>query len=454
MQREDSIRSSLDQFIRKYYKNRMIKGILYALTLLLSLFLVMAVLEHFGYFGTVVRAILFWCYLLVGLGVLVGYVFVPLAKMFRLGRVISYEEAARIIGRHFPEVQDKLLNLLQLQQQGEQAHDELLTAAIAQKTAQLKPVPFHQAIDLKANHKYLKYVAIPVVLIGMLLVVSPAVITESSHRIAHYNTQFERPAPFAFVVENQSLEVPQQEDFELRVAVEGSTVPAEAFISVEGNIYRMKQLDKTHYSYLFKTVQRSCDFHFEAAGVVSSQYRLAVFPKPAVVDFRVLLSYPTYTGKGQEALSNEGDLVVPQGTMVKWLFQTKDVDTLYFFVNEDVKSLVPDDNGRVSLTLRAMQSFTYGFVATNHFAPNSDTLGYAVSTIEDALPMIAVVEMRDSALADRLFFHGRVKDDYGFTKLEFKIVKTNVQDTSVKEVLAYEIGLTKETVQEFNYSTN
>ena len=454
MQRQDSIRQNLDRFIRKYYKNRMIKGIIYALALLLSLFLVMALLEHFGYFGTTVRAILFWCYLLASVCLLVYYVFVPLAKMFRLGKVISYEEAAKIIGRHFPEVQDKLLNLLQLQEKGDVSSDDLLAAAIAQKTAQLKPVPFQNAVDIKSNRKYLKYLAIPVVVILLLLLVSPSVITGSSHRIAHYNTQFEKPAPFSFVVENPSLEVAQQEDFELHVLVDGNAVPAEAFINIEGNVYRMRQVDKTHYSYQFKTVQRSCDFHLEAAGVTSTQYRLTVFPKPAVVDFRVLLSYPAYTLKLQETLLNEGDLVVPQGTSVRWLFQTKDVDTLYFFVNEDVKRLVPDDNGRVSLTIRALQSFTYGFAAANHYAPVSDTLGYAVTAIEDLSPMIAVVEMHDSLVDDRLFFHGRIKDDYGFTKLEFKLVKTNVQDTSKKEVLAYGIGITRETVQEFNYSTD
>ena len=454
MQRQDSIRQNLDQFIRKYYKNRMIKGIIYALALLLSLFLVMALLEHFGYFGTTVRAILFWCYLLASVCLLVYYVFVPLAKMFRLGKVISYEEAAKIIGRHFPEVRDKLLNLLQLQEKGDLSSDDLLAAAVEQKTAQLKPVPFQNAVDIKSNRKYLKYLAVPVVVILLLLLVSPSVITGSSHRIAHYNTQFEKPAPFSFVVENPSLEVAQQEDFELHVLVDGNAVPAEAFINIEGNVYRMRQVDKTHYSYQFKTVQRSCDFHLEAAGVTSTQYRLNVFPKPAVVDFRVLLSYPAYTLKLQETLLNEGDLVVPQGTSVRWLFQTKDVDTLYFFVNEDVKRLVPDDNGRVSLTIRALQSFTYGFAAANHYAPVSDTLGYAVTAIEDLSPMIAVVEMHDSLVDDRLFFHGRIKDDYGFTKLEFKLVKTNVQDTSKKEVLAYGIGITKETVQEFNYSTD
>ena len=203
MEKKDTILDSLDRFIRKYYKNRMIKGMLYALGLLSSLFVLMAVLEHFGYFGTAVRAFLFWFYVAAGAGVLGYYVLLPLAKMYRLGRVISYEEAARIVGSHFPEVRDKLLNLLQLQQagNGQQAVDgELLQAAIAQKSEQLRPIPFHQAIDLRGNRKYIKYAAIPAVVVLVLLLVSPTLLTGPSHRIAHYTEQFEKPAPFAFVV--------------------------------------------------------------------------------------------------------------------------------------------------------------------------------------------------------------------------------------------------------------
>ena len=131
----------------------MIKGILYSLALLLSLFLIMALLEYFGYFPSTVRAILFWFYLLAVVIILGYYVLLPLSKMFRMGKVISYEEAAVIIGNHFPEIKDKLLNLLQLQQLQQKVDDSLLVSAIEQKTAQLKPLPFHQAVDLKSNKK-------------------------------------------------------------------------------------------------------------------------------------------------------------------------------------------------------------------------------------------------------------------------------------------------------------
>ena len=38
----------------------------------------------------------------------------PLAKLFKLQKGINYEEASKIIGNHFPQVNDKLLNVIQL----------------------------------------------------------------------------------------------------------------------------------------------------------------------------------------------------------------------------------------------------------------------------------------------------------------------------------------------------
>ena len=432
----------------------MIKGILYSLALLLSLFLIMALLEYFGYFPSTVRAILFWFYLLAVVIILGYYVLLPLSKMFRMGKVISYEEAAVIIGNHFPEIKDKLLNLLQLQQLQQKVDDSLLVSAIEQKTAQLKPLPFHQAVDLKSNKKYIKYAAIPLVVIVLLLLVSPTLLTSPSHRIAHYNTYFERPAPFTFIVENDTLECFQHADFELNISVQGESVPSEAFINIEGNVYKLRQLDKNHFSYTFKTLQRSCSFFLQAVGTRSVDYHLSVIPKPSVVDFQTSLLYPSYTGKTDETLSNEGDVVVPEGTYVKWFFNTLNVDTLFFVVDGQPKALFPDANGRVSVTFRALHSFDYGFTAVSHKVSHSDTLSYSVSTISDALPVISVVEMKDSISLDRLYFQGRIKDDYGFSKLEFKMVKTNVKDTSLREVTSVEIGIGNNPVQEFYYQTD
>lgn len=453
MSTDSNIIEKLDRFIRKYYKNRLLKGLLYALAVVLLLFILMVVMEHFGYFGIVVRTVFFWTFIVCAAVIFGVYIVTPLLKMFRLGSCISYETAATIIGDHFPEVSDKLLNLLQLQKMGEDSDSDLLQAGIEQKTAQLSPIPFLNAIDLRKNLRYVKYVAVPALFIIVTLIVAPSFITEPSKRIMNHSTYFERPAPFAFVLENEFLTASQQDDFTVNVTIEGDEIPNEVSIMIDGVTYRMQKHDNLHYSYIFKNLQRSHSFQFTAVGVTSKTYDLEVIPRPAIVHFQTVLSYPAYTGKAPETLSNEGDITIPKGSVIEWIFMTKDCDTLHFFTESRGLALSPGDNGRSKTSLRAMASFSYGFYAHNPHS-TSDTLSYNISVVDDAYPMIAVIQMGDSLMPDRYFFKGHVKDDYGFSKLEFVVERSNVADSSVKETLRSPIALTPDPSQEFVYSTD
>src|SRR5690606_22038339 len=134
-------------------------GALYSVGLLVGFFLVAALLEYFGRFGTTARTVLFWSLMSAATVVLVRFIVLPLIKLFRLGPVISHAEAARIIGTHFGEVKDKLLNTLQLREMADSgtAQRALVEAAIAQRSRELGPVPFTNAIDLRRNTRYLRY---------------------------------------------------------------------------------------------------------------------------------------------------------------------------------------------------------------------------------------------------------------------------------------------------------
>ena len=60
MQQQHDILHALDAFIRKYYKNLLIRGCLYAVAIVFTLFLAVVLLEHFGWLPQVARAIIFW----------------------------------------------------------------------------------------------------------------------------------------------------------------------------------------------------------------------------------------------------------------------------------------------------------------------------------------------------------------------------------------------------------
>jgi hypothetical protein len=118
------------------------------------------------------RKMIFWSFL-GSLGLAFAFwVANPLFRYLRLGKVISHEQAASIIGQHFTNVQDKLLNILQLKRQSLEVsgHEDfsLYTAGINQKIEELRPIPFKKAIDLTKNKKHLRFIFWPFGLIALL----------------------------------------------------------------------------------------------------------------------------------------------------------------------------------------------------------------------------------------------------------------------------------------------
>lgn len=413
----------LDEFIRKYYKNRLIRGGIFFIAMVTVFFLAITLTEFFGRFNTGVRTALFYSF--VGLVVLILWrlILLPVLKLLRFGKVISHEEAAEIIGTHFPEISDKLLNTLQLKAL-QQAPDpelpaDLIKASIDQKISKLRPVPFNLAIDMKQNARYLRYALPPVIIILLILILSPRVITEPSGRIVKHQTVYTAPVPFTITVLNEKLETFQQEDFLLEIKVEGSELPADLFIENNGIQYRMEKKNPVMFQYKFRNVQETRRFFIMNDLFKSAQYELLVFPKPIVLSFEVALDYPAYTGKADETVENIGDMVVPLGTNIRWKFYTRDTRKIFFRWGEELKELNKESTNAFTYSDRALNSTAYAVISANEYLRNADSLTYSISVIPDNYPTISVEQVRDSILDKRIYFRGMIKDDYGFSKLTF-----------------------------------
>ena len=198
---------------------------------------------------------------------------------------------------------------------------------------------------------------------------------------------------------------------------------------------------------------RSMVFRLEGGGVTSGDYELVCHPDPQVVEFRMLLAYPAYTGRENETVVDLGDAAVPEGTTVRWFFQTRDAQQLMFYRDSTGIGLEVDPSGRVEASLRVMRTMNYSFCVKNRFSA-SDTLRYTLSAIADAVPMIVVEELTDSLHPDRRLFRGRIKDDYGFSRLVFTHKTTNPADTTRNAVSVADIALGKDASQEFYFSFN
>ena len=413
--------NKLDKFIRKYYKNQLIKGAIYCISLLMVFFLIVDLIEYFGHFNIIVRSILFYTYLILNFIIIAKYIIIPLFKLYKIGKIISHEYAAKIIGNHFTEVKDKLINTLQLNKliADESVNIELVNASIDQKINELKPVPFSSAINLSGNRKYLKYALPPLLVLIIILVSAPSMITEPTSRLVKYNEHFEKALPFHIQITNERLEVIQNEDFKLLVNVRGDEVPENVFLEFGNNRIKLVKENIVNFNYNFVNVQKTLKFRLVANKYKSDEYELKVLPKPIILDFEIRLDYPSYTKKKDEAITNNGDLIIPTGTNVSWKFYTKNTNEVIFKINDSIISIENNASNAFVYEDRFFRSQPYSIHTKNEFLKNSDSLAYTINVVPDLYPVIMVEEYRDSVFEKRLYFKGVIKDDYGFNRLTF-----------------------------------
>jgi hypothetical protein len=413
----------LDQFIRKYYINQLIRGALYSTALILVLFLVINLAEHEFYFKAGTRKAMFLSFIGISIFALAYWVFQPLLHYFQLGKLISHEQAAEIIGQHFTNVKDKLLNILQLQHQADTASNrDLILASIDQKSEEVKVVPFKKAIDLGQNRRYLRYALPPFLILLGLLFLNPTLITEPTTRLIRNGENFEKPALFQFLLqEKEELQVAELDDFPITVEIEGEVLPEEVFIQVDNYDYRMVKEAPNRFTYQFNKVAKDTRFQFFSTGVESQEYTLEVLKKPNMLGFEVQLDYPGYIGRKDETLDNIGDLVVPQGTVIDWVFNASftEVLDLQFGADQERTPAERFDEELFTFQRRAMRDEAYKLVLSNEQLSDAYSVNYSIRVVPDQYPKINVEAFVDSLDQKVTYFIGDASDDYGLQNLTF-----------------------------------
>ncbi|QAA82215.1 DUF4175 family protein [Aequorivita sp. H23M31] len=411
-----SIQQKLEAFIKKYYTNELIRGAILFFAIGLLYLLLTLLVEYFLWLSSFGRRLLFWAFVVVELALFSRFIAFPLARLFKFRKGIDYEDASRIIGNHFPEVSDKLLNVIQLNQNRQES--ELLAASIDQKAAELQPVPFQSAVNFKKNAKYLKYAAIPVLVFILFTVLGGRDIFSSSYtRVVHYDMAFEPPAPFSFIIMNDDLNAIEGIPFKLQVRTEGTSIPENASILFNGESYYMQQNGPGRFEYTFPQPTDPFDFSFRANKVKSRNYLLDVVKTPSLLNFELVLNYPAYTSKADETLKGTGNATIPEGTNVKWQVVAKNTDRVALKTADTTFSFnLKDENFKFERNI--YNKFDYAITTSNENLKDYENLSFTLNVVKDQFPEIDVQSKVDSTDSQRVFFLGRVSDDYGLTKLQ------------------------------------
>lgn len=410
------IQSKLESFIRRYYTNELLKGAILFFAIGLLYFLFTLFIEYILWLNTTSRTVLFWLFIGVEFGLLIKFIFIPLAKLFKLQKGINHKVASNIIGKHFPEVNDKLLNVLQLNENDSKS--ELLLASIEQKASELKPVPFKLAVNFKNNIGYLKYAAIPIAILLLTFFTGNFDWFNTSYeRVVHYNTAYEPPAPFQFFVVNENLKAIENKEFKLIIKTSGEVTPESAQITYNNEIYFLQAKAVGEFEYVFTQPKDPIIFQLSANDVTSKPYTIDVLETPSLLSFEMVLDYPSYTKKRDETLKSTGNALVAEGTRIKWQLKTKSTDAVFLYAKDTV-GFSSDETGIFEASKRVFSNFDYTLSTSNKNLKDYENLAFSIDVVKDEYPEINVKVEKDSLDLQTLYFYGQVSDDYGFSKLQ------------------------------------
>lgn len=427
---ENLLTGKLREYKRKLYLSRLIKGLIIALILIFGLISLTSVLEFGFNFDTAIRKVLFFGLLLLFLGAIVYWIIIPLLYLSGLLPQISDENASREIGKYFPEVDDKLLNTIQLSHT--QSDNSLIIASINRRMEDMKLVPFTKAVDFSINWRYARILGLLIVIVVITSLAFPSALVDSSKRIVNYNKEYIPEAPFTFQVENKSLNAFRNEDFRLKVKMEGSSLPETVFLNVNDRDVKMTAVASDQFEFNFNKPYQNIRFHLNAAGFRSGEYQLNILSRPEIGSFNIELDFPRHTRKASESINNVGNLQIPEGTKATWLINAKEANNVWLAVSDPADSLAAEEANNVfSVSDRFMKSTGYEIKSENEYSANKEKLAYNIEVIKDELPAIRNEFFADTVLFEYVIVAGSISDDYGIRSLEL-VAKRDNETTKVK----------------------
>lgn len=420
------------------------------LTIAILLFAAIAFVELVFHFPSGIRTALVLLFVVVSFVSFLWFFARPLLRVSRL--LPSWDDflIARRVGDFFPNIRDRLLNLLQLRleaQHGTRYSLELIDASFQDLAETIRPVDFLQSVSIAPARRSLRNLSVVAIVVLLPVISSPGGFINSIQRLIRYDKEFVRSSRYAFRVIPGNKEVIKGDRVAVSVTVSEAENSASRILSdplhlkwkVEDQLDFQEVLLRPDSQGTFRTtlenVRLSTDYYADFQGTESEHFRLTVLDRPVLRSIQVRLDYPSYT-KLPPKLQDEfiGDVSALPGTQV----------TITGLASKDLRSgaLVFTSGSKVPLTLRA-QRFTSRFpllaetdyhieITDGQGLQNLDPIAYHLKIVSDEHPTVSILEPGrnlDVAGATALPLLLQAKDDFGVSRLRiaYRLVQSRYE---------------------------
>lgn len=434
-----------------YYRERILFGVMIVAGVVLGFLTLASFTEIVFRFGTVPRTIFFIVGVVCFAVLAIWFIVVPLLQEFGIVKHLSEKETAEKVGAAFPEIKDRLRNILEIFEEHQSSPRyslELIDASFSDLRAASSALDFRRTISFEKVKHFARYLSLEVAAAAILFLIPQLGFSSAAFRLAHFTEDFRQPAPFAFFVQPGNTEVVKGASVPIRISLQSlqtamisSNLPKEIHLMTreEGvtafDDITLKADSSGEFSYTLPSVKQSVAYFASAKNVESDHYRIAVTDRPIVRSLRVHLTPPAYSRLPAQYLDeNIGDVSALAGTMLRWeISVNKPLQKAEIvFSDKNVLSL-SERNGVFSASLKLRTPTVYHIALKDREGnSNNDPIDYKLDVVIDQVPTVAITDPGrnlDVTDATQLPMQFSLHDDFGFSSLRiaYRLVQSKYE---------------------------
>ncbi len=395
--------------------------------------------EVLGYLPSDVRTALGAIYLFAVVPVAIVYCLPPILRQTGILSSEPIEATARWVGARFPQVRDRLLNILQLGVPSEQhawVSSELIDESVRTLHVELEGVDLASALDWSPVRETARRAGWTVLALLAITIVWPASFLDGFQRMWDYDKDFTRPRAFSFTITPGSTEVAKGTDVSLRVTVETESRPGSLpeevrlFLRGEGQTrfesVELRASAAGSFTHDMPDIRYSYDYYAAAEGEQSETYRITVIDWPSLQSFRVRLDPPAYTRLPviqQEEFA--GDITALAGTRIRISGRaSKELTSGEIRFSDSSVIPLSVQGAAFEGTFTAAQPVSYAVhMLDAQGLSNRSPISYQVRITPDALPAVAITQPGrniDIAGSEPVGLFVEATDDFGVSALTLR----------------------------------
>lgn len=453
------VTSRLKQLNRKIKLIDLLKGLCILSVFIVITDIILSLTEYFGFNSVNERTILFFVGLVLTSLFILYFIILPVIKLIK---PISYKEIlklAQLVGNQFPEIKDKLLNVIQLyENESEKGNSNLTNAAILLELEKTESVNFKSATSFEKLKTPLLTFGIAI-LFSTVLFGAFGELRLSTLRILNYEIEYKIHAKIQFYIEPQNTTVTKGENVEIKIVTIGEQ-PAEVALLLkdkENQVFIEQTLypdTNNVFYYQINSIKTSTIFYVKANNIESEQIEIKVINRPIISQLQLEIVPPKYSGLETTVQKENGNISALLGSKVELKISSNkylDKGSILFDDSTLIRLNTNGKKGSASFIIRKNDKYKISIIDTNG-NKNIYPIKYSIKTIVDNYPTIEIVKPEgDVALTktEEVNTQIQIRDDFGFSKLVLKhrLSHTNF-GSPTKEYSTESISIYKQKVNQ------